>query len=76
MTDMQTKAVENAVWNPENAHGALHLGIDVGSTTVKLAVLTTRTKSSTPSTSATTPMSAHVRATCSRVRRRCCPRRR
>ena len=39
MTDMQTKAVENAVWNPENAHGALHLGIDVGSTTVKLAVL-------------------------------------
>ncbi len=39
MTDMQTKAVENAVWNPENATGALHLGIDVGSTTVKLAVL-------------------------------------
>lgn len=39
MTDMQTKAVENAVWNPENARGALHLGIDVGSTTVKLAVL-------------------------------------
>ncbi len=36
MTDMQTKAVENAVWNPENARGALHLGIDVGSTTVKL----------------------------------------
>ena len=39
MTDMQTKAVENAVWSPENARGALHLGIDVGSTTVKLAVL-------------------------------------
>lgn len=39
MTDIQTKAVENAVWNPENARGALHLGIDVGSTTVKLAVL-------------------------------------
>lgn len=39
MTDIQTKAVENAVWNPENARGALHLGIDVGSTTVKLTVL-------------------------------------
>lgn len=39
MTEMQTRAVENAVWNPENAVGALHLGIDVGSTTVKLAVL-------------------------------------
>ena len=39
MTDMQIKAAENAVWNPENAVGALHLGIDVGSTTVKLAVL-------------------------------------
>ncbi len=43
MTDMQTKPVENAFWNPENAHGALHLGIDVGSTTVKLAVLNDET---------------------------------
>ena len=41
MTDMQTKAVENAVWSPENARGALHLGIDVGSTTVKLCLLYT-----------------------------------
>ncbi len=38
MTDMQTKAVENAVWNPENAPGGLQLAIDVGSTAVKLAV--------------------------------------
>ena len=30
---------EGAIWNPENATGDLHLGIDVGSTTVKLAVL-------------------------------------
>ena len=30
---------EGAIWNPEAAHGQLHLGIDVGSTTVKLAVL-------------------------------------
>ena len=30
---------EGAIWNPENATGQLHLGIDVGSTTVKLAVL-------------------------------------
>ena len=30
---------EPAVYNPELAHGILHLGIDVGSTTVKLAVL-------------------------------------
>ena len=44
MTDIQTKAVENAVWNPENARGALHLGIDVGSTTVKLAVLNDENK--------------------------------
>ncbi len=30
---------EGALWNPEAATGQLHLGIDVGSTTVKLAVL-------------------------------------
>ena len=30
---------DGAIYNPENATGALHLGIDVGSTTVKLAVL-------------------------------------
>lgn len=30
---------EGAIFNPENARGNLHLGIDVGSTTVKLAVL-------------------------------------
>ena len=30
---------EGAIWNPDNAYGTLHLGIDVGSTTVKLAVL-------------------------------------
>lgn len=30
---------EGAIWNPQNADGQLHLGIDVGSTTVKLAVL-------------------------------------
>ena len=33
------KVPEGAIWNPENATGQLHLGIDVGSTTVKLAVL-------------------------------------
>ena len=33
------QAPEGAVFNPENARGNLHLGIDVGSTTVKLAVL-------------------------------------
>ncbi len=33
------EAPEGAIWNPENAAGNLHLGIDVGSTTVKLAVL-------------------------------------
>ena len=32
-------ADEKAIINTENNHGALHLGIDVGSTTVKLAVL-------------------------------------
>ena len=32
-------APEGAIFNPEAAHGNLHLGIDVGSTTVKLAVL-------------------------------------
>ena len=30
---------EGALFHPEHAHGQLHLGIDVGSTTVKLAVL-------------------------------------
>ena len=30
---------DGAIWNPQNAAGPLHLGIDVGSTTVKLAVL-------------------------------------
>lgn len=30
---------EGAIWNPDAAFGTLHLGIDVGSTTVKLAVL-------------------------------------
>ena len=30
---------EGAIYNPQAAHGNLHLGIDVGSTTVKLAVL-------------------------------------
>ena len=34
-----THAPEGAIFNPENARGNLHLGIDVGSTTVKLAVL-------------------------------------
>ncbi|MBS7127376.1 MAG: CoA activase, partial [Collinsella sp.] len=33
------QAPEGAIFNPENARGSLHLGIDVGSTTVKLAVL-------------------------------------
>ena len=33
------QAPEGAIWNPQNADGQLHLGIDVGSTTVKLAVL-------------------------------------
>ena len=33
------QAPEGAIFNPDNAHGNLHLGIDVGSTTVKLAVL-------------------------------------
>ena len=32
-------APDGAIFNPDNAHGNLHLGIDVGSTTVKLAVL-------------------------------------
>ena len=32
-------APEGAIFNPEAARGNLHLGIDVGSTTVKLAVL-------------------------------------
>ena len=32
-------APEGAIFNPDNANGNLHLGIDVGSTTVKLAVL-------------------------------------
>ena len=32
-------APEGSIFNPDNAHGNLHLGIDVGSTTVKLAVL-------------------------------------
>ena len=36
----QTPVVpEGAIYNPQNATGELHLGIDVGSTTVKLAVL-------------------------------------
>ena len=34
-----SQAPEGAIWNPQNADGQLHLGIDVGSTTVKLAVL-------------------------------------
>ncbi len=33
------QAPEGAIFNSENARGNLHLGIDVGSTTVKLAVL-------------------------------------
>ena len=38
--EQTTQAVpEGAIWNPGNARGELHLGIDVGSTTVKLAVL-------------------------------------
>ena len=38
--DMQNmQAPEGAIWNPRNATGDLHVGIDVGSTTVKLAVL-------------------------------------
>ena len=32
------QAPEGAIFNPEAARGNLHLGIDVGSTTVKLAV--------------------------------------
>ena len=35
----EATAVEGAIWNPEAATGALHLGIDVGSTTVKLDAL-------------------------------------
>ena len=34
-----TVVPEDAIYNPQNATGDLHLGIDVGSTTVKLAVL-------------------------------------
>ena len=30
---------DGAIWNPDAATSNLHLGIDVGSTTVKLAVL-------------------------------------
>ena len=56
---------EGAIYNPQNATGDLHLGIDVGSTTVKLAVLNDATRSSTPSTSATTPTCAPALATCS-----------
>ena len=37
--EKKIEAPEGAIWNPENVHGQLHLGIDVGSTTVKLAVL-------------------------------------
>ena len=33
------QAPEGAIFNPETARGNLHLGIDAGSTTVKLAVL-------------------------------------
>ena len=35
----QVSVPQGAIWNPQNAYGTLHLGIDVGSTTVKLAVL-------------------------------------
>ena len=35
----QVSVPQGAIWNPDNAYGTLHLGIDVGSTTVKLAVL-------------------------------------
>ena len=37
--DKNSILADGAIWNPERACGALHLGIDVGSTTVKLAVL-------------------------------------
>ena len=33
------KVPEGAIWQPENNYGTLRLGVDVGSTTVKLAVL-------------------------------------
>ena len=35
----RSEVPEGAIWNPEANYGTLHLGIDVGSTTVKLAVL-------------------------------------
>ena len=35
----ESGAPEGAIWNPDAVQGDLHLGIDVGSTTVKLAVL-------------------------------------
>lgn len=38
-TTVENGALDGAIWNPNNAVGSLHLGIDVGSTTVKLAVL-------------------------------------
>ncbi|QWT18251.1 2-hydroxyacyl-CoA dehydratase [Collinsella sp. zg1085] len=34
-----SSSAEGALWFPERNHGVLHLGIDVGSTTVKVAVL-------------------------------------
>lgn len=39
VTATAAHAPEGAIFNPEAARGNLHLGIDVGSTTVKLAVL-------------------------------------
>ena len=39
VTATAAHAPEGAIFNPGNARGNLHLGIDVGSTTVKLAVL-------------------------------------
>jgi activator of 2-hydroxyglutaryl-CoA dehydratase len=51
-------------------HANLRLGIDVGSTTVKLAVIDSTTTWSTPTMSVITPTSARRRATSSNVRRR------
>ncbi|MDY2777985.1 MAG: acyl-CoA dehydratase activase-related protein [Collinsella sp.] len=39
MAEESKNIPEGAIWNPDANTGALHLGIDVGSTTVKLAVL-------------------------------------
>ena len=67
-------APEGAIFNPENARGNLHLGIDVAPPPSSSPCSMTTTKLSTPSTSAITPMSVPAPATCSRVLRPCCRR--